>query len=172
MANTNAPFGFKPVRSATGGAHISVNYYSVTSSAARIGKGDLCVLSSSGGVARATGTASVGPWVGVAMIDGGAPVAGGISRFPVCDDQNAIFEAQGPTATLALTDMNLIKAVNCGTAPDSNTGVSKDVLTNTAATSANGVRLIRLADRPGNGFGAYQILEVSLNARNSQSAGV
>lgn len=167
MANTNAPFGFKPIKSASGGAHLAVNYYKVASTSGRIGKGDLVALTSAGNIARETAAAAVGPWIGVALIDGGVPASGGIAKFPVCDDPNAIHEVQGTTAVLAQTDLNRIVAVNCATAPDSNTGISKNVLTNTAATATNGVRLLRLADRPNNAFGAYQVLEVKLNSTNA-----
>lgn len=170
MANPNAPFGFKPIRSASGGAHVSVSYYKYLSSSTRIGKGDLLVLDGSGQVKKETSAVGVGPWVGVAMCDSGVITTAQL--IPVCDDQNAIFEVQGPTAALAQTDMNRIVKVDGSTAANTNTGLSQAKLTNTAATASNGVRLIRLADRPGNSFAAYQILEVSMNSRIAGSAGV
>jgi len=170
MPNANAPFGFKPIRSASGGASVSVSYYSHASNATRIGKGDLLVLDAAGTVKKETSAVAVGPWVGVSMIDSGAIAA--IGQIPVCDDPNAIYEVQGPTAVLALTDLNRIVKVNGSGAANTNTGLSAAKLTNTAATATNGVRLVRLAVRPDNAFGANQVLEVTLNSRIAQSAGV
>lgn len=170
MANPNAPFGFKPIRSASGGAHVSVSPYSFTSSAVRIGKGDLVKLDAAGTVIKETSATAVGPWAGIAMHDIGAVTAAG--TVLVCDDPNGVFEVQGPTATLALTDLNRIVKVDGSASANTSTGLSGAKLTNTAATASNGVRLIRLANRPNNAFGAYQVLEVSLNSRVASSAGV
>lgn len=170
MSNPNAPFGFKPIRSATGGAHVSVSPYAYASNATRIGKGDLVKLDSAGTVIKETSATAVGPWVGVAMHDSGAISAAG--TIMVCDDANAICEVQGPSSTLALTDLNRIIKVNGAASANTSTGLSGAKLTNTDATAANGVRLVRLANRPNNAFGAYQVLEVSFNSRLSSSAGV
>jgi hypothetical protein len=172
MANPNAPFGFRPVK-ALSGATLQVNYYKVASSASRIGKGDLVKLASDGTITRETSAAGVGPWIGVSLADTGI-ISAAISRHPVCDDPSAVYEVQGSTAALATTDLNRIVQANCGTAPDSTLGHSKNVLTNTAATASNGVRLVRFADRPNNEVGASAILEVRLNATQSSpgTAGV
>lgn len=170
MSNPNAPFGFKPVRSASGGAHVSVSTYALSSASARIGKGDLVVLVNDGGIKKETSATAVGPWVGVSMCDSGTVVAG--TAHPVCDDQTAILEVQGPSSTLALTDMNRILKVNGSATANTSTGLSGAKLTNTDATASNGVRAIRLANRPNNAFGAYQVLEVSFNSRSSGQAGV
>lgn len=162
MANTNAPSGFKPIKSLSG-SELTCNYYAVASSASRIGKGDLVVLVSDGTIKRETSAVAVGPWLGVALIDSGT-ITAAISKFPVCNDPAAIYEVQGSTAALALTNLNTIVKANCGTAPDSNTGISKNVLTNTAATASNGVRLVRFVDSPSNEVGASAKLEVQLNA--------
>lgn len=166
MANPNAPFGFKPIK-ALSGSSLQVNYYKVASSASRIGKGDLVELTSAGTIQRATSATSVGPWLGVSLADSGVPVAGGISKHPVCDDSSAVYEVQGATAALATTDLFTIVKVNCGTAPDSSTGMSKDVLTSTAATASNGVRLIRFVNDPSNIVGASARVEVRLNSSYS-----
>lgn len=170
MSNPNAPFGFKPVRSASGGAKLSVNPYPYASNASRIGKGDLVVMDSSGNVKKETSAVAVGPWVGIAMHDTGVIAA--VGNILVCDDQTAVCEVQGPSSTLALTDLNRIVQVNGSATPNTSTGLSGAKLTNTAATAANGVRLLRLANRSNNAFGAYQVLEVAFNARTSQAAGV
>lgn len=167
MANVNAPFGFRPIKSMSGGQSTMVDYFRVASGTARIGKGDLVELGSSGNIARATSATAVGPWIGVSMIDTGAAAPAGGLQIPVCCDPSAEYEVQGPTAALAQTDLFRIVKVNCGTAPNSNTGLSQNVLTNTDATASNGVRLLRLANRPDNAFGAYQILEIRLNSTNA-----
>jgi hypothetical protein len=163
MANTNAPFGFKPIKS-TAGSTLQVNYYKVASSASRIGKGDLVTLNSSGFIQRESSSVATGPWIGVALIDSGTLAAGGISKFPVCDDPQAIYEVQGSTAALATTDLNTIVKVKCSVAADSNTGLSQNVLTATAATATNGVRLIRFVDSADNIVGASARVEVRLNS--------
>lgn len=170
MANPNAPFGFKPIRSVSGGAHVSVSTYALSTASARIGKGDLVVLDSTGAIKKETSATAVGPWVGVSMCDSGTVVGG--TQHPICDDQNAIFEVQGPTAVLAQTDLNRIVKVDGSAAANTSTGLSQSKLTNTAATSSNGVRLVRLANRPGNSYAAYQVMEISLNSRIAASAGV
>jgi hypothetical protein len=162
MANNNAPSGFKPIKSLSGST-IQMNYYKVASSASRIGKGDLVKLSS-GNLVRESSSVAVGPWVGVAMIDSGTIAAGGIAAFPVCDDPNTIFEVQGSTAALAVANFGTIVKADCHTAPDTNTGISKNVLTNTTATATNGVRIIRAVNRSDNVLGASAVLEVVLNA--------
>lgn len=168
MANINAPFGFRPIGSMSGGAMESVCYFRVASGTARIGKGDLVALQSSGNIARETSATAVGPWIGVSLMDtGGTIAAGGAISIPVLTDPSARYEVQGPTAALAQTDLFRIVKVNCGTAPNSNTGLSQNVLTNTDATASNGVRLLALANRPDNAFGAYQVLEVRLNSTNA-----
>lgn len=167
MANTNAPFGFRPVKGLSGSS-MNIGYYAVASNASRIGKGDLVELTSGGQIQRSTSATSVGPWIGVAAIDSGT-ISAAISKFPVYDDPNCIFEVQGPTAALALTDLNRIVKANCGTAPDSNTGISKNVLTNTAATASNGVKLLRYSSDPSNEVGASAKIEVRLNAHANAS---
>ncbi len=173
MANVNAPFGFRPVKSATGGAHIAVNYYKVASGALRIGKGDLLNLVNDGTVARETSATAVGPWIGVSMIDTGGVAAPSLF-IPVCDDPGAIYEVQASTAAIAQTDFNTIVKANCSTVPSSSLGFSKNVLTATAASQSNGVRLLRLANRSDNALGASCVVEVKLNATNSSpgTAGV
>lgn len=173
MANNNAPFGFKPIKALSGGS-LQVNYYKVASSASRIGKGDLVSLTSAGFIQRESSSVAVGPWAGVALIDSGTLAAGGIAKFPVCDDPSVIFEVQSSTAALATTDLNQIYKVNCSTAPDSNTGISKNVLTSTLATASNGVRMLRVVDRADNIVGASAVVEVRLNASTSSqgTAGV
>jgi hypothetical protein len=166
MANPNAPFGFKPIK-ALSGSSLQVNYYKVSSSATRIGKGDLVELNSSGFIQRSTSATSVGPWVGVSLADSGTIIAGGIARHPVCDDPSAVYEVQGATAALATTDLGTIVKANCGTAPNSSTGLSKNVLTSTAATASNGVRLVRFVADPNNEVAASARLEVRLNSSTS-----
>lgn len=164
MANTNAPFGFKPIKSATGGASVSVEYFTVASGAARIGKGDLVALNSSGFIVRETSAVAVGPWLGVSLIGMSASAGvGGIAQFPICNDPSAIYEVQASTAAIAQTDIGTILKVDAHTAPDTNTNLSKSVLTSTAATAANGVFVLRLAQRSDNAFGASAILEVRIN---------
>jgi hypothetical protein len=167
MANPSTPFGFRPIK-ALSGSTLQVNYYKVSSSASRIGKGDLVELNSSGFVQRSTSATSVGPWIGVAAIDGGVPAAGGITKFPVFDDPSVIYEAMSASSiAITTTSLNQIYKVNCGTAPNSSTGLSQDQVTTTLATASNGVRLLRIVDAPDVESGANQRVEVKLNAHSN-----
>jgi hypothetical protein len=162
MANTNAPFGFRPIKGLASGT-LQVGYYGVASSASRIGKGDLVTLTTAGQIKRETSATAVGPWIGVSLVDSGT-ISAAIVAHPVCDDPSQLYEVQGSTAALALTDLNTIVKVKCDTAPDSNTGISKNVLTATAATATNGVRLVRFVNAPDNTAAASARLEVRLNS--------
>jgi hypothetical protein len=164
MANNNAPFGFKPIKSLSG-AQITTNYYKVASSASRIGKGDLVALTSAGYVQRESSSVATGPWAGVSLVDTGTLTAE--ITIPVCDDPAAIYEVQSSTAALATTDLNQIYKVKCSVAPDTNTGISKNVLTATLATATNGVRILRVSNRPDNVAGASAVVEVRLNSTTS-----
>ncbi len=163
MANVNAPRGFTPIKSLSGSGVVTVNSYKVASSASRIGKGDLVSLQSSGYIQRETSATAVGPWIGVSLADTGT-ISAEISAHPVCDDLNAIYEAQGSTAALATTDIGTCVAVDASSGVDSNYGTSKAVLTSTAATASNGVRILRFVNAPDNAVGASARLEVMLNA--------
>jgi hypothetical protein len=164
MSNTNAPFGFRPIKPLQNS--IPCNYYKVASSASRIGKGDLVAYTSAGFIQRESSSVAVGPWVGIALRDSGVLATGGISKFPVCDDPNMVYEVQSiATVALATTDLNQIYKAKCSVAADTSTGNSKNALTATLATATNGVRLLRLVDAPDNdSASANPRVEVRLNA--------
>jgi hypothetical protein len=109
MANTNAPFGFRPIKGLASGT-LQVGYYGVASSASRIGKGDLVTLTTAGQIKRETSATAVGPWIGVSLVDSGT-ISAAIVAHPVCDDPSQLYEVQGSTAALALTDLNTIVKV-------------------------------------------------------------
>lgn len=172
MANVNAPFGFRPIKSLSG-AELEVSYFSVASSASRIGKGDLVELASDGTIVRSADAAEAGPFIGVSLADTGI-ISAAISNHPVCTDPNAIYEVQGSTAALATTDIGTIVYAKCDDAPNASTGLSKNVLTSTAASASDGVRILRIVPAPDNAAGASARVEVKLNALQAtpNSAGV
>lgn len=110
MANALAPFGLKPVRSASG--ETRVNTYTVSSASARIYEGDL-VEFSSGLVIKSTGTTAVTA-LGVAARGSGA-ITGQITGFPVYDDPSTEFHAQA-NASAGVTTIGTRVALNQGTA--------------------------------------------------------
>lgn len=174
MANPNAPFGFKPIKSLSGG-EVTVNYYQVASSASRIGKGDLVQLASTGVITRVSTTAATGPFLGVSMVDSGTLAAGGITKHPVCDDPSAIFEAQCSSGTLAVTNFNQNYAVQCGTAVTAGTGLSNDrIALATTLTNSTGVRILRAVDRPdivATGTGSeYSVVECHILSHSMDGA--
>lgn len=172
MANTNAPFGFRPIKSLSGG-EVEVSYMSVASSASRIGKGDLVELASDGTIVRSAAAAEAGPFIGVSLADTGV-ITAAITNHPVCTDPNAIYEVQASSAALAITDIGTIVYAKCDDAPNSSTGLSKNVLTATPATASDGVRIMRFVPAADNAIGASARVEVKLNALQAtpNSAGV
>ena len=160
MANSLAAFGFRPLKSLSHG-EIHMNYYKVASSAVRIGKGDLLQILNTGYVSRYTTASATGPFLGVAARDSGVPVAGGISKFPVYDDPNAIYEAQvGTTVAISVAYLNQNVGIKCSTVTSADTGQSQNSLLSTPLTNSTGVRLLRFVDRPDlTGTGIYAVME-------------
>lgn len=187
MANSNRPFGLSPVRHAngnpwTGGGRL---YYVASTDNNALAIGDPVKSSGTGdsngvaGVTLATaGTAMRGVIVGMGGTVYGAgyydPANLNITVMPatktkayyvlVCDDPYVVFEVQeiGTGTALAAVDIGLNANLVAGT----NSGyVSGWLLTNTtqATTLALDVRLLGLAQRSNNAFGAYAKWLVQFN---------
>lgn len=162
MSLSAGPFGFKPVRTLNGG-DLRVGYYRVGSASARIFRGDVVrLIASTGLVTRWVSTSN--NVLGVALRDGGVPVAGGILGFPVNDNPSTVYQVQIQNTgaiTQALFGGNY-KVV--GTTGDTSTGRSKMTMnTTSAATASNVVRAIRLAPELNNDLSQYSIVEVVLD---------
>jgi hypothetical protein len=149
-------FGLKPVKGLSG-EETRCNYYRILSSTARIFKGDLVALDSSGNVARAT--AVNGPFLGVCLADTGTPASA--QMIAVCDDPNQVYEI---VATAVLSQTSLLLNYNYSVAAGTSaTGQSASKLGSSSATIGAGLKALRLSRRVGNSFGAGQILEVQIN---------
>lgn len=184
MANTNAPFGFRPIKRKDGQAyHGGVNTYPVASATgANFGVGSLMKRTGSGNyVTVATnGTApTIGVCIGVQYRDS----RGNVQFLPnwvtgtvtfnsedakalIVDDPAIVFLIQSNSTGVAAADIGQFAGVTIGT-PDAN-GNATDVVDGADITgTADNVKLERLSDLPvagraPNAYGAYAVVEVTL----------
>ena len=190
MANTNAPFGLRPVEYLNGACWNGQarRYHIASGDTNAFAIGDPVVLASSSdaaGVATITLATPGSGLLGVVVGMGGLQY-GGMSADPtnlnttvipatktkayyvlVCDDPNVIFEAQeiGTGTQLTATEVGLNANLVAGT----NSGFQSGwLLTNTteADTATLDVKLLGLAQKPGNAFGQYAVWKVLINNHN------
>lgn len=173
MSNTNAPFGLRPVRQLSGCADISISPYTIASSeATAMALGSPVKLTGTGTniALAAAGDTAVGVFAGVEYLNtqgehvrsqywpaGTVTYDGTDAQALVWDDPNIIFEIQ--TATLAKADVGQLADWVAGTLDTLNKR-SGAYLDSSLATSGKGLRILRLADKVGNDYGAYAIAEV------------
>lgn len=187
MANTDAPFGLKPVRYRSGAPYngASTRYYIGTGDSNNLFIGDVVALSGSGasdgtpGIVRATAGA------GSSAGDGPLGVVVGFENLTsdnlsrtyrpastamyvhVADDPSLEFIVQedSDSSTLAVTDIGLNANFVQGTG-DTATGTSRVELdSSSAATTATlDFRIIGLWKKPSNEIGDNAIWRVMLNA--------
>lgn len=190
MANINAPFGLRPVEYLNGASWNGQarRYHIASDDANAFAIGDPVVLAGSSdgaGVATITlmtpGSGFLGSVVGM-----GGLQYGGMSADPtnlnttvipatktkayyvlVCDDPNVIFEVMeiGTGTQLTATEVGLNANLVAGT----NSGFQSGwLLTNTteATTATLDVKLLGLAQKPGNAFGQYAVWKVLPNNHN------
>jgi hypothetical protein len=179
MANTNAPFGLRPVNGLTGGPYTGRigRYYTTDGTAAYIGSlvkpsgtadadGVMAVTSN-----LATGAAVVGAVVGVEPVTSSSTIykEATTNRYVyVADDPNALFVVQDNgasalTATVIANSCDLTSFTTGSTV----TGLSSTVIS-TAAVTASGdgtedVLIMGLLQRADNAFGTYAKYIVRLN---------
>lgn len=149
MANTDAPFGFKPVKSPAG--NVYTNKYPALNGT-QILEGDLLELSSDGYVDKATTTA--GPFIGVAAAsDAASPDSSTVRQVAVFDDPDQIFEAQADSATVAQTNVGerFLAKLDAGNAFLS--GHQVDVTLADSATQP--LKITGFSSDPSNETGAY-----------------
>lgn len=171
MANVDAPYGFRLVRTLDGSDPVIRDYPVDSSNSAAIGIGDLVVVEADGNITRAAASPAAGSVIGVAASPIAASTAGSVS---VWEGTNNVFSAQtddgtgtGTTrATSANSNFNLVD-----TAPVS--GVSKQELdessSNTTATFP--FKCIDIYKVVGNAYGEFNQLEVIINAHTYKSVG-
>lgn len=187
MANPNAPFGLKPVRHKSGAPYNGAfrKYFVPASDSTALFLGDPVIMTGTANTTEVNGhapgtlpvvtrhTAGANPMtgvvVGVESVDRGDLVyrAASTARVVyVADDPDLIFHIRdngsaAPAATWVMS--NAIMAAGTG---DTGFGVSKFVIkgdtapTNTAAAT---LRIVGLADIPGNILDEYAVWEVTIN---------
>lgn len=168
MANTNAPFGFRVVKSDVGGRHVTRKRTIASGYNTNIGDGDPVRMTGTGtNIARAAAgsTDAYGIFAGVSYIDSdGKPqqrrnwVAGTAGTniealvIPLAGNR---FEVQ--TDTCAEGDVGSLADWTIGS-PQSN-GLSTTVLAGSgAAANGKSFQIDELAPIPGNAYGAYAVV--------------
>ena len=158
MANVNAPYGLRPVKSSSG--EDRVNYYPLSSASARVYEGDLLTLSS-GSVIKATTVSSV-TLLGVAAANSGAIVTGGISSFAVYDDPSQIFSIQAASA-VAQSQVGVCYAFATASATAGTNLISIEALDIATQTAACPLLLLGLVNAPDNATGNFARCLVKIN---------
>lgn len=164
MANSDAPFGFRPVENGVAGTVPRLREYTVAASTA-IYEGDLVALNASGLVIAYTTTdAAAGDLIGVAahhVPSGGAGPSNDLSLL-VYDDPNQIFEAQADDNSLTQVSDYLFKLVKpVKTTGNTTTLQSKHEIDASSATAASGAAATNVAP--------LQIIDVSEAINNDKN---
>jgi hypothetical protein len=190
MANTNTPYGFKPVREAGSGVHNGgLNmYFHPASDATALYIGDPVIKNSSAdaagiaGCIRATASAAITGIVQGFVPDGVVDIAGfgaASTAFYVLvdDDPDTMFEVQEDSVggALAVTDIGLnADFINAaGSAYTKRSGAMLD--TSTKATTATlPLKIVGLVPMPGNDIGnnAKVLVKINNHTEAQASAGV
>ena len=195
MANTDAPFGFKPVRHRFGAEIRATKYIIASDESSDIGIGDPVVRSGTAsttapniGVPIVTqATAGAGNLV-TGIVESVGPVRNDLSlnyydasaissevEVWVIDDPHVIFICQddGDSNTLAATDIGEAFDIILTHSTDTTTGISGAELdANTAGAGNTGqLQLLRLYPKEGNEIGDFGIWEVAINY-HSEAPGV
>lgn len=187
MANANTPFGLRPKRYLSGAPwNGQASLYHIPSSDSNAyAIGDPVVHAGTSDAAGVPACVLATPGSGITgvIVSAGGTVAGGMLADPtnlnttvipatktkgyyvlVCDDPNVIFEVQeiGTGTALAAANVGLNANLVAGT---NNGYMSGWLLTNTteATTSSLDVKLLGLAQRRDNEFGAYAKWDVLIN---------
>ncbi len=178
MANTNAPFGLRPVRQANGSPWNgeSTLYYRPSSDSNPLYIGDPVILAGTGdaqglpGVVRATGGSSAritGSVTGFlpspALLSTGAYLPGSTAGYVyVADGVGLVYQVQ-TAGTIAVSQIGL----NANLASGSGNVLQGSGFTLNAATAASAatgqVRILGYAQSPVNEVAQYGVLEVRIN---------
>lgn len=155
MANTQAPFGFRPIQSDSGESR--VGYYVLGTASARVYEGDVMILSG-GKAIKATGTTAVAP-LGVAARPSGA-ISAEISRFAIYNDPGQLYACQATSAATQTAVGNRC-ALNQSTASNYE-GFSNQSVDVSSQSTSWPVLLLGLVARPNNESGNYAEIIVQL----------
>jgi hypothetical protein len=184
MANTNAPFGLRPIKRRDGQTyHGGVNSYPLASAtAANFGVGTLMKRTGSGNyvTANANGaTASIGVCLGVVYRDSRGNQlylpnwVSGTTTFNsedgqvlICDDPQTLFLLQFNATGFAAADVGQFAGVTFGSIDangnDTSVGDGADITGTADNVKIEKLSLRPLAGRAANAYGAYAIAEVSI----------
>jgi hypothetical protein len=170
MANVNAPFGFRPVKHATGGEIKHREYTIASGGAFNIGYGDPVEMTGTGKniqLAAATNVDNIGIFCGVDYIDSTGEhkfsrnwvsgTTGTNIKALVIDDPDVIYECQADACAEA--DVGLLSDWTIGTVDSF--GRSTTVLkVSTGATTGQSFRVLELVPDPANAYGNYANVRV------------
>jgi hypothetical protein len=186
LANTNAPFGLRPVRYVDGRPYNgAVEYYFATGATGVIRPGDPVVEAGSANTSEFQGYApGTLPTCTIALDGSGDPITGVcVAVLPVTRDSlvyretstdriiavargaDLIFEVQadaGGTA-LAATDVGLLAVLKAGTTSTLRSDWTLDTSVAPTTTAAFQVKIMGFGKGPKNEIGAYAVVEVLTN---------
>lgn len=183
MANPNTPSGLRPVRNAgdgvmTGGME---TFYVPATDATALYIGDPVVKAGSAdgaGIASVTRAVAAGPITGVVVgftPDGttnmvGFRAASTAAYVLVCTDPAMLYEIQENSGIAAVdVGLNANLTIASGNSYSKQSGVTLDATTK-ATTNTLAVKIMGLAQKPNNVFGAYNKVLVKLNNVTEASA--
>ena len=182
MANSNKPFGLRPVGTLGQGCYTGKvqRFYVPADNSTAIFIGDTVVLASSSDAQKLYGDDSYSPEVAVGTAStiqtgvcvGIEPVWTDLSityrkastamYIYVDTDPMTIYSMQGDSTVFTVADVGL-NATITATAGDTTTGRSKFVLTNPQASATEGLLILNIDPAPDNEVGAYMRFLVKLN---------
>ena len=171
MANTNAPFGLRPVRLFNGGDIRSTEYSIASAYGTKIYLGDVVEMTGTGTniqLAAGGNADNLGVFAGCSYINEQGrptwshywPASSSFTQVKayVWDDPNIIFEVQ--VTTLAAADIGQLADMDDETG-STLTGLSGRSLSATSLASTDkSFRVLRLSPSPDNAYGAYAKAEV------------
>lgn len=186
MANSNSPFGLKPVRYRSGAPYNGAcnRYYIASGEANNLFIGDVVALSGTGDAFGVPGIVRATAGAGSSAGDGPVGVVVGFENLTsdnlsrsyrplstagyvlVADDPNLEYEVQedSDASDLAVTDIGLNANIIIGTG-NTYTGTSAVELdsSSVAVTATLDLRIIGIVERPNNEIGANAKWRVALN---------
>lgn len=188
MANTNAPYGFKPTRNLIASVtNYAQNAYTIASTNTHtIGFGDVVSLLSTGviDVSATTDTNFLGIFLGCNYFNTatgrfefpnqwtGVTTTSGVITAYVCDDPNAIFTVQSSGTAITVANIGSNANFTGNGAPNAYNGISTAALDQTTIGTTNTLpfRITGLSTYAGNdNTSSYNWVEVKFNANVFQT---
>lgn len=174
MANTNAPYGFRPLRHRMGGIIRPSKYRIASASGTAIYSGDPVKLLNTGYIdLAAAGNRILGIFAGCNYVQSNgsivftpywpastATLGSADVEALIYDDPNIIYQVQSG-GTPAVADLGTLADHVAGTG-SAVTGQSGAYLSGTIGTGTAGFRILDFVNKPDNEIGAYADVEVQL----------